>query len=148
MSMENMPWKQCSTSVTNLYPFSILRRYCITDCGNLRRGITCRPTMERVFHVRTSSTNSVVSYFRTCSLVIISIEYAREEVLMNKLFVIIFQLWCSFFSAGGPWLITDMERMESIFELEPSLQVRIISVKRGWECWWEFGSHAIMVSCS
>jgi hypothetical protein len=27
------------------------------------------------------------------------------------------------FSAGGPWLITDMERMESIFELEPSLQV-------------------------
>lgn len=27
-------------------------------------------------------------------------------------------------SAGGPWLITDMERMESIFELEPVLQVR------------------------
>ena len=26
-------------------------------------------------------------------------------------------------SAGGPWLITDMERMESIFELEPVLQV-------------------------
>lgn len=26
-------------------------------------------------------------------------------------------------SAGGPWLITDMERIESVFELEPSLQV-------------------------
>ena len=48
--------------------------------------------------------------------------------------------------AGGPWLITDMERMESIFELEPSLQDE---VTRGLEregstlsgvnakCYWE-----------
>lgn len=26
-------------------------------------------------------------------------------------------------SAGGPWLVTDMDRMESVFEIQPQTQV-------------------------
>ena len=29
------------------------------------------------------------------------------------------------FRAGGPWLITDMDRIESIFEINPDLQVKL-----------------------
>ena len=28
-----------------------------------------------------------------------------------------------FFRAGGPWLITDLDRIESIFVINPNLQV-------------------------
>ena len=27
--------------------------------------------------------------------------------------------------AGGPWLVTDMDRIESIFEIQPALQVML-----------------------
>lgn len=27
--------------------------------------------------------------------------------------------------AGGPWLITDMDRIDSIFEIDPNLQVML-----------------------
>ena len=30
------------------------------------------------------------------------------------------------FRAGGPWLITDMDRIESIFEINPDLQVKLL----------------------
>jgi len=30
------------------------------------------------------------------------------------------------FRAGGPWLVTDMDRIESIFEIDPSLQVILL----------------------
>ena len=29
------------------------------------------------------------------------------------------------FRAGGPWLVTDMDRIDSIFEIDPSLQVML-----------------------
>lgn len=32
---------------------------------------------------------------------------------------------CYNFSAGGPWLITDMRRGETIFEIDPHLQDRV-----------------------
>lgn len=33
------------------------------------------------------------------------------------------EMWISVISAGGQWLITDMRRGETIFEIDPSLQV-------------------------
>lgn len=32
---------------------------------------------------------------------------------------------CLVYRAGGPWLITDMRRGETIFEIDPHLQVRL-----------------------
>ena len=29
------------------------------------------------------------------------------------------------FRAGGPWLVTDMDRIESIFVIKPSLRVNL-----------------------
>ena len=29
------------------------------------------------------------------------------------------------FRAGGPWLVTDMDRIDSIFEIDPTLQVML-----------------------
>lgn len=48
--------------------------------------------------------------------------------------------------AGGPWLITDIDRIESIFEINPDLQERVTTgIKRDGsnlsgvsaKCWWE-----------
>ena len=36
--------------------------------------------------------------------------------------------------AGGPWLITDMDRIESIFEINPELQVKL-SAGYYTNCW-------------
>ena len=78
--------------------------------------------MERILHVRSSSTNSIVSDFKTCSLGIILSVSINIGVNLVQYFISSLSFK---FSAGGPWLITDMERMESIFELEPSLQVGV-----------------------
>lgn len=32
---------------------------------------------------------------------------------------------CPVYRAGGPWLITDMRRGETIFDIDPHLQVRL-----------------------
>lgn len=39
-------------------------------------------------------------------------------IQLNIMFFIFF-----FFRAGGPWLITDLDRIESIFVINPNLQV-------------------------
>lgn len=40
-------------------------------------------------------------------------------------------------SAGGPWLITDMRRGETIFELDPSFQEKLeqgnVELQMSWE---------------
>lgn len=35
---------------------------------------------------------------------------------------------CPVYRAGGPWLITDMRRGETIFDIDPHLQVRLYEV--------------------
>jgi len=35
---------------------------------------------------------------------------------------------CNAYRAGGPWLITDMRRGETIFDINPQLQVTVLKV--------------------
>lgn len=38
-------------------------------------------------------------------------------------FIQFYHVFHLFFRAGGPWLITDLDRIESIFVINPNLQV-------------------------